>query len=61
MCNLHTPPFAAPGRVSQPDHHGDGWSADPPNTQGTRAQSGMRKSETHSHHFKLNNNIFKTK
>ncbi|ROL45729.1 hypothetical protein DPX16_22646 [Anabarilius grahami] len=25
----------APVRVSQPDHHGDGWSVDPPNTQAT--------------------------
>ncbi|XP_067249238.1 uncharacterized protein [Chanodichthys erythropterus] len=27
------PSFQAPVRVSQPDHHGDGWSVDPPNTQ----------------------------
>lgn len=36
-CNLPTPPFAAPVRVSEADHYRDGWSVDPPNTQGTIA------------------------
>lgn len=36
-CNLPTPPFLAPVGMSQPDHHGDGWSVDQPNTQGKRA------------------------
>ncbi|XP_048038244.1 uncharacterized protein LOC125263284 [Megalobrama amblycephala] len=40
------PSFQAPVRVSQPDHHGDGWSIDPPNTQ-DHTFSVMRPSGDH--------------
>ncbi|XP_048010323.1 uncharacterized protein LOC125262131 [Megalobrama amblycephala] len=40
------PSFQAPVRVSQPDHHGDGWSVDPPNTQ-EHTFSVMRPSGDH--------------
>ncbi|XP_048035526.1 uncharacterized protein LOC125261028 [Megalobrama amblycephala] len=40
------PSFQAPVRVSQPDHQGDGWSVDPPNTQ-DHTFSVMRPSGDH--------------